>query len=181
MSMLATKTGMYAKIPILCKADTCPYNDNCSLLPYGLAPQGEYCPIETAQIEMRYMAYSKEFDLESSSFTDKNLVNEIIGLDIMLERCRALMAKEGTPVIEICAGVSESGEPIMQPAVSKAWDAYDRMSKKRNEAYSYMMATRKDKKDTGGDKEKTTNDYIAEAVTDEKFNEVEERPEHLKD
>ncbi|MEG1494701.1 MAG: hypothetical protein RR406_00155 [Bacilli bacterium] len=44
MSMLSTKTGLYARVPITCKANGCPYEDSCALLPYGLAPLGEKCP-----------------------------------------------------------------------------------------------------------------------------------------
>lgn len=180
MTMLSTKTGMYARIPLVCKADSCPYSETCQLIPYDLAPQGEYCPVETAQIEIRAVAYSQDFDLDRSSFTDRNLVNEIISLDIMLERCRALMAKEGTPVIEIVAGVSEHGDEIKQPAVSKAWEAYEKIAKKRNEAYQLMMATRYNKKDDGK-KEKTVTEILAEAVSQEGFMDVEERPEHLRE
>ena len=180
MSMLSTKTGMFARIPLLCKADSCPYSESCPLLPYDLAPHGEFCPIETAQIELRAVSYSQEFDLDRSSFTDKNLVNEIIGLDIMLERCKALMAKEGTPVVEIVAGISENGDEIKQPCVSKAWEAYEKISKKRDNAFQLMMATRRDKKETG-EKEKSVTEILAEAVSQEGFMDVESRPEHLKE
>jgi hypothetical protein len=90
MSMLATKTGMYARIPLVCKAESCPYSESCNLLPYNLAPLGEPCPIETAQIEVRYAGYDRDFNLDTASFTDKNLVAELIKHDIMLERCRRL-------------------------------------------------------------------------------------------
>ena len=147
MTMLSTKTGMYAKIPLICKGDNCPYADTCRLLPYDLISEGEYCPVETAEIEMRACNYARDVDIDMSSFTDRTLLNEIIGYDIMLERCRALMAKEGTPVIEVVAGIADNGEEIKQPTVSKAWEAYERIVKKRNEAYQLMMMTRKDNKD----------------------------------
>ena len=180
MTMLSTKTGMYAKIPITCKAETCPYADSCQLLAYDLAPFGEFCPVETAEIELRYEAYSQDFDLESASFTDKCLVSEIINADIMMERCKALMAKEGVPVIEVVAGISENGEEIMRPEVSKFWDAYERASKKRNDAYQLMQATRKDKRglevSTG-----SITEIIAEAVINDDFLKIDQRPEHLTD
>ena len=146
MIMLATKTGMFSRVPILCKAKKCPYAKLCSLIPYDLAPEGEYCPQETALIEMRASQYSKDFDIDSLSETDKVMLNEIVALDVMLERCRALMAQEATPVQEITIGVTDNGDEIKQPAVSKAWEVYEKMSKKRDSTYQLMMMTRKDNK-----------------------------------
>jgi hypothetical protein len=179
MAMLSTKTGMYAKIPITCKADTCPYAESCQLLAYGLAPEGEYCPVETAEIELRYEAYSRDFDLDTASFTDKCLVNEIINADIMMERCKALMAREGVPVIDVVAGVSENGDEFTRPEVSKHWEAYERASRKRNEAYSLMKATRKDKKEDDNNRLSITK-IISDAVVDPDFLVIEERPEQFK-
>lgn len=180
MTMLSTKTGMYAKIPILCKADSCPYAETCPLLAYDLAPLGEYCPIETAQIELRYQGYAQDFELEYGSFTDKAIVSEIINADIMMERCKAMMAKEGVPVVDVVAGIAENGEIYTRPEVSKYWDAYEKAQKRRNEAYQLMMATRRDRKDDGNSA-KSITEIIAEAVTEGQFIEVEERPDKFKE
>ncbi len=181
MTMLSTKTGMYAKIPIICKADACPYAESCPLLPYGLAPEGEFCPIETAQIELRFASYAEDFDYDQASFTDKCIISEIVNCDIMLERCKALMAKQGVPVADVVAGVSESGEVYYRPEVSKFWEAYEKVSKKRDQAYQLMMATRRDKKGTRDESDKSITEIIAEAVIDGSFNDVEERPEEFKE
>lgn len=147
MTMLSTKTGMYARIPLRCKSNDCPYKDSCLLIEYNLAPHGELCPVETAQIELRYAGYMNDFDLDESSFTDKCMISEIINLDVMMERCKALMAKEGIPVIDVVSGIAENGETYTHPEVSKFYEAYDKMSKKREGTYQLMMATRRDKKD----------------------------------
>lgn len=150
MSMLATKHGMYTKIPINCKAESCPYREQCALLKYDIVPEGEPCPIETSQIELRYQGYREDFNLDEGSFTDKNIVSEIINLDIQIERCKALMANEGVPVVDVVAGVSEEGEPFFRPEVSKFADAYERFLERRNKLYQLMKATRADKKEVSG-------------------------------
>lgn len=172
MTMLSTKTGMYARIPLICKGEECPYTDTCQLLPYDLAPTGEPCPIETAQLEMRAVAYADELDYDNSSFTDRQMLNDLVGFDIMLERCRALMTKEGTPVIDIVTNVTENGDEIIQPAVSKAWEAYERILKKRNETYQLMLMTRKDKKKDGEDTENSLNSILNDVINSEEFSEL---------
>lgn len=153
MTMIATKNGLYAKVPLVCKADACPYAEQCQLLPYDLAPEGEYCPTELAQIDIRQKGYAEDIGLEDSSFTDKVLMSELVTLDIILERCKSLMAKDGTPVIQMSIGVDQEGNEIDQPAVSKAWEAYERVSKRREAVYSNLMLTRKDHKNDDGDNE----------------------------
>ena len=179
MTMLSTKTGMYARIPLICKAEGCPYADSCSLLPYNLAPLGEPCPVETAQIEIRFAGYEKDFDIDTASFTDKNLVSDLINHDIMLERCKALLNKEGVLVQDVFAGVTEQGDVYYKPEVSKHWEAYERVQKKRNEIYDMMMATRKNKKG----EDKTTDSLtqmMAEMMQNGEFIE-ETRPEEFID
>lgn len=168
MRMLSTKTGMYAKIPITCKSDQCPYSENCKILAYDMAPEGELCPIETTEIEIRYEQYCSDFGFDSASFTDRVLMSEIISCDIMLERCKAMMAKEGDPVIDVVAGVSERGAEYTQPQVSKYWEAYERISKKRNNDLQLMMATRRDKKDDdAGAKAKNISEILAQVAQED--------------
>ena len=145
MAALSTKNGMHARVPLVCKGEGCPYSDQCPLLPYDMAPIGEYCAVEIAQIDLRANGYAKDIDFDTASFTDKNLLSELIMLDVMLERCKALMAKDGTPVIDMAIGVDSEGNEIRQPAVSKAWEAYEKISKKRDQTYQLLMMTRKDK------------------------------------
>ena len=179
MSMLATKTGMYSRIPLVCKAENCPYAETCSLLPWNLAVLGEPCPIEVAQIEARLAGYEKDFNLDTASFTDKNLVAELINHDIMLERCKSLITKEGVLVTDVVAGISENGEEFYRPEVSKHWEAYERIEKKRNEIYNLMMATRKDNKDKQGEGTESITKVMSEMVTTDFV--IEETPSNFVD
>ena len=180
MAMLSTKHGMYAKVPITCKGESCPYAFQCELLKYKLAPAGERCPLETARMSEEFAGYAKEFDIDSASQTDRTLISEIISMDILLDRCQTLMAKEGTPVIDILAGISDSGEEIMQPAVSKAWEAFQAISKRRNDNLQLMMATRRDRKDNQDDRDKQ-KDILAEVISDPDFDKIEKRPDNIEE
>jgi len=140
-TMIRMKTGMYTPIPILCKGDNCPYSESCSLLPYDLAPLGEFCPVEIAKIEALVQGYYSDFDLDEMSFTDRSLVNEVVGLDIMIDRCKALMAKEGTPVVDVVIGISEHGEEIRQPAVAKSVEAYEKLTKRKDQKLQLLAKT----------------------------------------
>lgn len=175
MTMLSTKTGMFAKVPIICKGEKCPYREKCTLAEYDMAPFGEACPIETARIEQELLAYSNEFGINLKSQTDKALISEIIVLTIHIDRCIALMAKEQTPVIDVVIGVNENGEEIRQPAVSKAQEAYERLSKRRDAKFDMMMATRKNRKTDNEDNNKFYPAELIKNMSKELF-EIEKTP-----
>lgn len=181
MSMLSTKHGLYANVPIICKEQACPYHESCKLFEYGLAPVGEPCPIEVAQIEMRYLKYNEDFDLENGSFTDTVIVNEIIETDIMMERCKKLIEAEMLPIQETAIGVSAEGDVITAPQVSKTVELSERLSKKRLGLLNMMKATRKDKKEDEGQGESLAS-LLAMAVKKEENNDfvIDVKPEHIK-
>lgn len=178
MAMLSTKTGLYAKVPITCKSDTCPYSNTCALLPYGLAPFGEKCPWETALIETRYAGYMQDYDLDAASFTDSTIVSELINIDIMLERTKALISEEQTPITEVVAGMTESGEQFTRPEVSKAYEIYERNLNRKERLLEMMLGTRKSRK---GQEDKTDSiqDILASALNDTEFI-IEEKPDNIK-
>lgn len=180
MSMLSTKTGLYAKIPITCKAEGCPYESSCALLPYGLAPVSEKCPWEIALIETRYAGYMNDFglDLDTASFTDSTLVSELINIDVMLERTKALMSIEDTPITDVIAGMTESGEQYTRPEISKAYEIYERNLNRKERILDMMMGTRKSKKGTAQE-ETSVMDLLSGAINTTEFI-IEERPENMK-
>jgi len=180
MQQLSLKTGMYARIPIYCKGEGCPYNESCQLYFDGLAPVNEPCPQEVALIGRKVAQYTDEFDLDKddASPTDKALIEEIILMEVSMERCKALMSQEVNPIQNVAIGLSEEGEPIYQPQVSKVVEAYERFSKKRNADYNLLMATRKDKKkDIEEEKQADIYSIIEEAQNTEGFFDMDKRPD----
>lgn len=174
MAMLSTKTGLYAKVPINCKADTCPYAVTCVLLEAGLAPRGQKCPMETAMIETRYAGYESDFGLDSSSYTDSTLIADLINLDVTIERCKALLAAAQTPIEEVVAAVGENGEAYTKPEISKAWEVFERASNRRDKILDMMMATRRSQKGLVQE-QSGINDMLSQVYEQEFI--IEEKPE----
>lgn len=181
MAMLSTKTGLYARIPITCKADSCPYKGSCMLFKYDMAPEGEKCAFETALIEKNLEGYKTDFNLApDSSFTDFTIVKELINADVMMERAQALIAEEGIAIDEVYTGSNErSGIDFFRKEISKALEIYERHSKMRDRLLDNMVATRKAKARTKTTTEKSVYDLIAESIETEFI--VEDIPDKFKE
>ena len=177
MTMLSTKTGLYSRIPIVCKGCNCPYGETCGLLEYGLDTVGERCVLETTMIEQKLANYTEEFGLDESSYTDWTMVKELINAEIMIERCMALMSQEGCAITEEFIGTSEgSGIDYFRKEISKTQELYERNLKIKERILDTMMATRKAKSKlrNADNDEKSLLDNIFEMDFIE-----DEKPDHL--
>ena len=179
MTMLSTKTGLYSRIPIVCKGCNCPYGETCGLLEYGLDTVGERCVLETTMIEQKLANYTQEFDLDESSYTDWTMVKELINAEIMIERCLALMSQEASAITEEFIGTSEStGVDYFRKEISKTQELYERNLKIKERILDTMMATRKAKSRIRGDEGKSEQS-ILDSIFDIDFIE-DEKPDNLK-
>lgn len=183
MTMISTKHGLYANIPIICKAENCPYADTCRLVEFNLAPLSEMCPLEVAQIKARYEAYSQDFDLASGSFTDQVVVSDLIETDILMDRCKKLIQSEVIPISDSIVNITEDGTPIYEKKVSPTIELNERLSKKRANLFNLMKATRKDKKDETNDSVSVSDIFsqIVEMETEGVGFIEDEVPERLKE
>lgn len=179
MTMLATKHGMYANIPIICKAENCPYVKSCKLYEYDMAPLGEPCPMEVVQIENRVSEYTEDFGLNESTFVDNVIVNELIETDIMMERCKKIISERAMPLTTSLINFTD-GREIYEEKIDPAIELNERLSKKRERLYNLMKATRKDQKDVGI-ASISINDVIKEALEKEESDGfiIDVKPEDL--
>ncbi len=118
-----------------------------------------------------------DYDLDGSSFTDSTLVSELINIDVLLERTKALMSIEDTPITDVIAGMTESGEQYTRPEVSKAYEIYERNLNRKERILDMMMGTRKSRKGTQ-QQEQSLMDILSGAINDTEFI-VEKKTEHL--
>lgn len=183
MTMISTKHGLYANIPIICKAENCPYADTCRLVEFELAPLSEMCPIEVASVKARYEAYAQDFDLANGSFTDQVIVNDLIETDILMDRCKKLIQNEVMPIVDSIVNYTDDGTPIYEKKVSPTIELNERLSKKRANLLNLMKATRKDKNDVTNDTF-TVSDIFSQIVEMETNGEgfvEDEIPERFKE
>ena len=175
------KTGMHAMYPILCNGAGCPYSSTCFAYQNDIHPPvGEPCVMETTKMENLLIQYDKDFHFDECSATDMLMIQELVHLDIMIDRCNSLIAQELTPVIEVNIGSSpQTGDVITQPAVSKYYEAYEKMSKRREAIQDGLNATRKAKRKERPDNSKAEIDYLKNAVADASFFDIEQKPEGL--
>ena len=178
--MAAMKHGLYSIYPIPCKQGACPYAQSCIAQQNCMAPPlGEPCVIETVKIEMLITNYALEFDIESASTTDRTLIQELVQLDLIIDRAQNLLAQEADPLQQINSGSTQQGEIYTQPVVSRYLDVYERMSKRRLALYEQLLATRKAKKDVKAEAMDEA-DIIMKMAHGNDFFEVEQRPDEFK-
>jgi len=145
VAMTQTKHGLYASIPMLCKAEECPYAKVCPLVDMEMAPRGERCPLEIAMILNKFEEYSKHFGVTEEDTVDLGLIRDLIDYDIQLFRADNKIAIEGDFVEDVVVTVTESGEVITNPQLSKATEYKEKIQAKRYKVLELMNSTRKDK------------------------------------
>lgn len=149
----STKHGMYAAIPIICKAEACPYAHSCPLLEIDKAPYGEKCPIEIAAIEDLFERYAAQFgiDLEKrkpSDTVDLMMIKDLVDADIAMLRIDNKMAWDADYIISNTVGMTEDGEPISRDELHPLTDYKEKLINRKNKTFQLLNSTRKDKEGT---------------------------------
>ncbi len=144
VSMSNVKHGMYASVPMVCKEGECPYVQTCPLYEMDMAPQGERCPIEIAEIMKMYEEYNQELDVEDSR-VDLTLLKELIDIEITLLRTENILAVDNEIIKDVAAGINPKGQIITKPEINKAYDLKDKLSRRKHEILRLFHSTRKDK------------------------------------
>ena len=97
---------------------------------------------------------------------------------VEVNRSVGLVSKEEVLVVDVITGISEQGEEYTHPEVSKTWEAYERVEKKRNNIYDLMLATRKSSKQDNNSDNKTITQIISDIMTTDDFV-IDVKPENI--
>ncbi len=145
-----TKHGIYAQVPIICKAEACPYSHSCPLLEQGMAPYAEKCPLEIAAIEDLFERYASHFDIDldkndPGDTVDLMMVKDLVDADIGLLRCDNKMAWDADYVINNTVGFTEDGEALTRQELHPLTDYREKLINRKHKTFQLLNSTRKDK------------------------------------
>ncbi|WP_067924104.1 hypothetical protein [Alicyclobacillus shizuokensis] len=143
-----TKHGLYASVPIICKARACPYAHSCPLLEMDMAPFGEKCPIEIAAIEDLFHRYCKELGIDpdnEENTVDLIMVKELVDIDISLLRCDNKMAIDADFIIDQVVGMTEEGHALTRQELHPVVSYKEKLLNQKHKTLQLLNSTRKDK------------------------------------
>lgn len=143
-----TKHGMYASVPIICKAEACPYAESCELQQMGMAPYADKCPMEIAAIEDLFQRYCSDMNInpeDPKQQVDAIMVKEVVDIDISMLRCDKKMAISADFIIDNVVGVSEEGEAITRQELHPLTEYKEKLRAQKFKTLNLLNSTRKDK------------------------------------
>lgn len=140
-----TKHGMYASIPMVCRAEACPFAEVCWVQQEGKTQRGTRCDLEVSMIVKNLDEYTEALDVDEKDKVDMGLIRELIDLDVQMHRAEMKLAIDGDFMPDTVIGMNDKGDEISQPMLHKATDYKEKVSKKRHSILQLLHSTRKDK------------------------------------
>lgn len=144
----ATKHGMYASVPIICKAESCPYAESCELQQMNIAPYGDKCPMEIAAIEDLFTRYCSDMNIDpedKAQQVDAIMVKEVVDIDISMLRCDKKMAISADFIIDQVVNVTDDGEVISRQELHPLTEYKEKLRAQKFKTLNLLNSTRKDK------------------------------------
>jgi hypothetical protein len=149
-TLYSMKHGMFASVPIMCKADKCSYKDVCTVSIYNRTP-GQRCPMEAGAILARFDSYCKHFDvgieddIKPDEEVDLTLIRELVNIEVMMLRVENKIAIDGDFLGETIAHVSKKDTVYYEDTITPAAEYQERLSDRRQKILRLLNSTRKDK------------------------------------
>ena len=145
------KHGMFAGVPIICRADDCPYVDVCVIDVLDRV-KGFRCPMEAGAIMARFEAWCRHFqiDLTCSTIRDEDLVDVSLIRDLVDNEIQTLRAENrialnadfvGKTLVEVDKKCNAYYEDAVTPEASYKLQLQD----KKYKILNLLNSTRQDK------------------------------------
>lgn len=161
----SSKLGLFASIPMICKADDCQFKDVC-MVNHNERIEGRRCPMEIAAILSRFEMWCSHFNIDTSmdfidpkDIVDVSLIKDLVNIEVQIIRAENKIALNGdfmqTVLVEVDKHCNAYYSEDIHPATKFIMDLQNRKDRILNQLHST-------RKDLAGDMKKNspTDDAI---------------------
>jgi hypothetical protein len=161
----SSKFGLFASIPMICKADDCQFKDVC-MVNHNERVEGRRCPMEISAILSRFEMWCSHFNIDTSmdfidpkDIVDVSLIKDLVNIEIQIIRAENKIALNGdfmqTVLVEVDKRCNAYYSEDIHPATRFIMDLQNRKDRILNQLHST-------RKDLAGDMKKNspTDDAI---------------------
>lgn len=160
----ASKHGMFASIPIICRGPDCAYKDVC-LVSAAQRTVGTRCPMEIAAILSRYEQWCAHFEIDTSQDTidpkdlvDATLIKDLVNIEVQMMRAENKVALNGDFMADTLLDIDKKCNPYFGKIVSPEVEFLMGLQDKKIKILNQLNSTRKDK---ANDKNRTQASEMA--------------------
>lgn len=151
MKVYSSTHGMFAGVPIVCKADKCAYIDICLVDPANRI-NGTRCPMEAAAVISRFEFWCKHFgidvtkeNLKHEDAVDAMLIRDLVDNEVQMLRADNRIALSGDFLGKTIANVDNKGREHLEDTITPAEEFKFKLQEKRYKILQLLNSTRKDK------------------------------------
>lgn len=147
----ASKHGMFASVPIICRGPDCAYKDVC-MVSTAQRTIGQRCPMEIAAILARYELWCAHFDININQDTidprdlvDATLIKDLVNTEVQMMRAENKIALNGDFMADTLLDIDKKCVPYYGKIVSPEVEFLLSLHNQKVKILNQLNATRKDK------------------------------------
>lgn len=147
----ASKHGMFASVPIICKGPDCAYKDVC-MVSQAQRIVGHRCPMEIAAILSRYEQWCTHFEIntvqdmiDSKDLVDATLIKDLVNIEVQMLRVENKIALNGDFMADTLLDIDKKCQPYYGKIVAPETEFLMTLQDRKIKILNQLNATRKDK------------------------------------
>lgn len=147
----ASKHGMFASVPIICRGVDCAYKDTC-MVSQSQRTVGQRCPMEIAAILSRYEQWCTHFEIDTSNdiidskdLVDATLIKDLVNIEVQILRAENKIALNGDFMADTLLDIDKKCQPYFGKIVAPEVEFLMTLQDKKIKILNQLNATRKDK------------------------------------
>ncbi len=141
-------TGAFARIPLSCWPDRCPFRGNCVFVAIQKAPgRGRNCLLEINLLKEWTINYIQEYDIDPDDTTDRIYIQELAECELLLYRINSNLSKpENAELVgDQAVGISRQGDVITRKEILALMELKLKIQNRKDKIVKMMVGDRQEK------------------------------------